>query len=80
MRRSYNFSRKNNRGNYFNTVLAQFSRWLDEEESVHKGAAIVHKFRAGFAVKDAVLFRPYNRNMSRDFVVFGTFFEVILLL
>jgi hypothetical protein len=47
--------------------LARFSRHLAEEESVQKGAAAVHRFREGFVVKEAVLFRPYNKNLSRDF-------------
>jgi hypothetical protein len=40
----------------------------------------MHKFLGGFVVKEVVLFMSYNKNLSRDFEVFGMFFEVILLL
>jgi len=42
---------------------------LAEEEYVKKGAAKMHTFRESFVVKEVALFRPYNRNLSRDFVV-----------
>jgi hypothetical protein len=67
LRRPYSCSRHRNRGSHFSTVLTQFSRCLAEEEFVQKDA--VHRFREGFVVKEAVLFRPYSRNLSLDFVV-----------
>jgi hypothetical protein len=47
--------------------LARFSRCLAEEESVQKGAATVHKFREGFAVKEAVLVQVVQQKFEQRF-------------